>query len=226
MKTKKLVEVLKKGSFNVPLYLYSLKDKFDIDTDEFIFLMYLMSLGDKCLFDVNKYANDLNIKPAIILTYIDDLTEKKYISVDVIKNDKNVMDEYVVLDLFYDKVSNLLVDDINNDSEKETKNIYDVIQEEFGRGITSIESEIIDAWIESGISEELILEAVKEAVLSGATNFRYIDKILFEWGKNGIKTKQDVEANRKNFKDKQSKKDKLELFEYKWFEDEDDEEYQ
>lgn len=226
MKTKKLVEVLKKGNFNVPLYLYGLKDKFEIDLEEFIFLIYLMSLGEKSLFDVNKYATDLNLKPVSILSYIDDLTEKKYISVDVIKNDKNVMEEYVVLDLFYDKISSLLVDDINNDSKEETKNIYDVIQEEFGRGITSIESEIIDAWIESGISEELILEAVKEAVLSGATNFRYIDKILFEWGKNGIKTKQDVENNRKNFKEKQTKKEKLDLGfvdDYAWFEDDPDE---
>ena len=222
MKTQKMVELFKKGNFVVPMYLFQERDKFDLDLECFIFLMYLYNLGEKTLFDVNKFSSDLNMKVPVVLSYIDELTEKKYISVDVIKNDKNVMEEYVILDLFYDKVGNMLIDDINN-SSNDNKSIYDVIQEEFGRPITSIESEIIDAWSESGISDELILEAVKEAVLSGAANFRYIDKILYEWGKKGIKTKLDVDANRKNFKENQSKKEKLELFDYDWIEDTEDE---
>ena len=172
MKMHNMVEVLKKGNMVIPLYLFQERDKFDLDTDCFIFLMYLYNLGEKTLFDVNKFSKDLNMKIQEVMMYIDTLTEKKYISVDVIKNDKNVMDEYVVLDLFYDKLGNILVDDINNSETSVSKSIYDVIQEEFGRPITSIESEIIDAWSESGISDELILEAVKEAVLSGAANFR------------------------------------------------------
>jgi len=216
-----MVEVLKKGNVVVPLYLFQERDKFDLDMECFISLLYLYNLGERVLFDVNKFSTDLNMKVQEVMMYIDTLTEKKYISVDVIKNDKGVMEEYVVLDLFYDKLGNILVDDINN-STKDTKTIYDVIQEEFGRPITSIESEIIDAWSESGISDELILEAVKEAVLSGAANFRYIDKILYEWGKKGIKTKLDVDNNRKNFKENQSKKEKLELFDYDWLEDTDE----
>ena len=222
MKMHNMVEVLKKGNMVIPLYLFQERDKFDLDTECFIFLMYLYNLGEKTLFDVNKFSKDLNMKVQEVMMYIDTLTEKKYISVDVIKNDKNVMDEYVVLDLFYDKLGNILVDDINNSDTSVSKSIYDVIQEEFGRPITSIESEIIDAWSESGISDELILEAVKEAVLSGAANFRYIDKILYEWGKKGIKTKLDVDNNRKNFKENQSKKEKLDLFDYDWLEDTDE----
>ncbi len=220
MKTSKLVEMLKKGSFVVPIYLFQLRDKFKLDDLEFIFLIYLTNLGESILFDVNRFSSDLNISVPQVLSYIDDLVDKKYISVDVRKNDKNVMEEYVILDLFYDKLASILVDDINNDEkQEEKKSIYDIIQEEFGKPISPIESEILDAWIESGITEELILEAVKEAVLNGVANFRYIDKILYEWGKKGIKTKLDVEANRKNFKENQNKKEKLELFDYDWLDD-------
>ena len=223
MKMKNMVEVLKKGNIVIPLYLFQERDKFDIDSDCFIFLMYLSNLGDKILFDVNKFSNDLNMKIPEVMAYIDCLTEKKYITVDVIKNDKNIMEEYVILDLFYDKLANNLVDDINNTLDKDTKkSIYDIIQEEFGKPISPIESEILDAWLESGITEELILEAVREAVLNGVTNFRYVDKILYEWGKKGIKTKSDVDSNRKNFKEAQSKKEKLELFDYDWLEDADE----
>ena len=224
MKTSKLVEMLKKGNFIVPLYLFQIRDKFKLDIEEFIFLIYLTNLGDKVLFDVNKFSKDLNISVQDALVYIDDLTEKKYITVDAIKNDRNIVEEYVILDLFYDKLTNIMIDNINNEKVEEEKNsnVFEAIEKEFARPITPVEYQIIEAWLESGTSEELILEALKEAVYSGVTSLRYIDKILFEWEKKGIKTREDVDKNRKNFKQNQDKKEKLELFDYDWFEDGED----
>lgn len=222
MKSSKLVEILKKGNFVVPFYLFQLKDKFNISFDSFIFLIYLSNLGTNIIFDPNRFTTDLGLSMELILSYIDELSEKKYISIDVIKNDKGVMEEYVILDLFYEKVTNLIIDDINQAKIEEEKNsnIYEAIEKEFARPLTSIEYEIISAWLEDGTSEELILEALKEAVYSGVCNLRYIDKILYEWGKKGIKTAKDVEKNRINFREKQEKKEKLELFDYDWFDDE------
>ena len=222
MKSSKLVEILKKGNFVVPFYLFQLKDKFNISFDSFIFLIYLSNLGTNIIFDPNRFTTDLGLSMELILSYIDELSEKKYISIDVIKNDKGGMEEYVILDLFYEKVTNLMIDDINKAKIEEEKNsnIYEAIEKEFARPLTSIEYEIISAWLEDGTSEELILESLKEAVYSGVCNLRYIDKILYEWGKKGIKTAKDVEKNRINFKEKQEKKEKLELFDYDWFDDE------
>ena len=222
MKSSKLVEILKKGNFVVPFYMFQLKDKFNISFDSFIFLIYLSNLGTNIIFDPNRFTTDLGLSMELILSYIDELSEKKYISIDVIKNDKGVMEEYVILDLFYEKVTNLMIDDINQAKIEEEKNsnIYEAIEKEFARPLTSIEYEIISAWLEDGTSEELILEALKEAVYSGVCNLRYIDKILYEWGKKGKKTAKDVEKNRINFREKQEKKEKLELFDYDWFDDE------
>ena len=225
MKTSRLVEMLKKGNFVVPLYLFQLRDKFSLKMEEFIFLVYLSNLGDKVLFDINKFSSDLNFSVQEILSYVEVLTEKKYITVDVIKNEKNIMEEYVVLDLFYDKLTNLMIDNINQEKVEEEKNsnIFEIIEKEFARPLTPVEYEIIHAWLESGTSEELIKEALKEAVYSGVANLRYIDKIIYEWSKKGIKNRVDVENNRKNFKENQEKKEKLELFDYDWFEDGEDE---
>jgi len=226
MKTSKLVELLKKGNFVVPLSLFQLKDKFDISFEEFIFLIYLTNLGSQFTFDPNRLANDLNLTLEEVLCYIDELSEKHYISLEVIKNDKNVMEEYIVLDLFYEKLTNMLIADINQEKQEEEKNsnVFEMIEKEFARPLTSIEYEIISAWLEDGTTEEIIIEALKEAVYSGVCNLRYIDKIIYEWGKKGIKTAQDVVDNRLKFKEKQEKKEKLELFEYDWFEDGEDEE--
>lgn len=225
MKTSKLVEILKKGNFVVPLYIFELRDKFKLELEEFIFLIYLTNLGDNILFDINKFSSELNIEIPVIMSYIDDLSKKKYISVDVLKNDKNVMEEYVNLNLFYDKVTNIIIDNINNDNinEEENSNVFEAIEKEFARPLTPVEYEIINAWLQSGTSEEIVLEALKEAVYSGVATLRYIDKIIYEWNKNGIKTKEDVENNRKNFKQRQEKKEKLELVDYDWIDDEDSE---
>ena len=105
MKSSKLVELLKKGNFVVPLSLFQLKDKFELELSEFIFLIYLTNLGSKFAFDPNRFSDDLNFSLEEVLSMIDKLTEKHYISIEVIKNDKNVMEEYVVLDLFYEKLT-------------------------------------------------------------------------------------------------------------------------
>lgn len=219
MKTSNLVEILKKGNFVVPMYIFSLRDKLNLKFEELIFLIYLSNKGDKVLFDVNFFSKELNMDVKEILFYIDSLTDKKYISLEVLKNDKNVMEEYINLDMFYDKLTNYMIEDINITKEEENTNVFEAIEKEFARPLTPVEYEIIHAWIEAGTSEELILEALKEAVFSGVFNLRYIDKIIYEWNKKGVKSKNDIESNRKNFKEKQEKKEKLELFDYDWFED-------
>ena len=226
MKSSKLVDILKKGNFVVPLYLFQIRSKFNVSFDVFMFLVYLTNLGTKTLFDPNRFSNDLGFSSQEILSMIDELSEKNFLTIEVIKNEKNVMEEYIVLDMFYEKLTNIFIDDINSARVEEEKNsnIFETIEKEFARTLSPMEYEIISAWLEDGTSEELILEALKEAVFSGVTHLNYIDKILYEWGKKGIKTKEDVEKNRLKFKEKQEKKEKLELFEYDWFEDGEEEE--
>ncbi len=222
MKSSKLLEIIKKGSFVVPYYLFQLRSELSATLEEFIFLVYLMNLGNKIVFDTEKMANDLNISIEEIMNMIDSLSQKKYLSVEVIKNDKGIMEEYVVLDLFYDKISMILMEEMNQVNETDKTNIYEKIEKEFGRPITAIEYEIIKSWLENGTSEELISEALKEAVYNGVTNLRYIDKILYEWTKKGIETKEDVEKNRVQHREEKKESSKLELFDYDWFDDDEE----
>jgi DNA replication protein len=115
----------------------------------------------------------------------------------------------------YDKLSYLLID---HEEEKST-NIYDVFESEFGRTISPMEYQIIGAWLDSGTSEETILLALKEATYNGVSNLRYIDKILSEWAKKGIKTANDVEKSRVNFK-KKKEATSNDILNYDWLNDE------
>jgi DNA replication protein len=74
-------------------------------------------------------------------------------------------------------------------ADEEEDNLFTVFEGEFGRPLSPIEAENISIWLdEDGCSKELILEALKEAVLNGKLSIRYIDRILFEWQKRNIKT--------------------------------------
>ena len=219
MKNSVLVDIFKSGNIVIPLFFIKKKKDFNLDMDEFVFLMYLYNLGDKCLFNPNKYADDLNIELASCMNYIGSLTDKGFINVEVIKNDKGLMEEVVVLEQFYNK---LAISEISNDVSKDANsNIYELIEQEFGRTLSPIEYEIIKAWLENNISEELIKEAVKEATFNGVSNLRYIDKILYEWGKLGLNSAKDVEDIRKKRNAKTDNKDiDIDIVDWNWFDDE------
>ena len=111
-----------------------------------------------------------------------------------------------------------MVSDITINIKKQaTTNIYTIFEKEFGRPLSPVEYEIIKAWITSGISEELIKGALKEAVFNNVRNLRYIDKILSEWEKKGFKSVDEVDSY---LKKKESNNPKQELFDYNWLEDE------
>ena len=216
MKKNIINDLVKSKKIVIPLYIYRLLPRLKIDLDAFVFLMYLSSIGEKIIFNPQKIADDLGIKVSEVLSYIDILTNNKLVSFEIIKNDKNISEEYLSLSYFYEKVSSLIVD--NEDKEDDAGvQIFSEIEKEFGRVLSPIEYEIIKAWQESNISDDLIRAALKEAVFSGVNNLRYIDKILYEWQKKGIKTVEDVD----NLKKKHNNSDeKVEVFEYNWLEDE------
>jgi DNA replication protein len=85
------------------------------------------------------------------------------------------------------------------------KNLFGVFESEFGRPLTAIEYEQIIQWLDKdGYEERIILEALRESVLSGKYNFKYIDRILFEWSKQNIKTVQQLNTHREEYKQKKS----------------------
>ena len=187
--------------------------------------MYFYNLGDSYLFNPSKFCEELNISLVELMSLVDSLTDKGFIKVEVKKNDKGIVEEVLLLDGFYSKVSLLMREDINKKQEDNinNSNIYETIEKEFGRTLSPIEAEIISAWLDNNTSEELIKEALKEAVFNGVSSLRYIDKILYEWGKKGIRTIKDVENNREKRNENKSKNDDnnidFDTLEWNWFDE-------
>ena len=220
MKSSKIIEVFKDGSLTIPMYILKNYKKLNLELNEFIFLMYLYNKNDCIIFDPNRFSKELNIDLTNIMEYVSNLNDKNYLKVDVKKNEKGLMEEVILLDSFYSKLSLLFAEEVNKvDNSKSS--IFETIEKEFGRTLSPMEYEIIKAWLDSNITEELINEALKEATFNGVSNLRYIDKILFEWGKKGIKNKEDVLKNKQRRNNIEKKKEiDLDIMDWDWFDDE------
>ncbi len=222
MNLKKFMDIFKMGNFVVPLYLYQLRQHFSLPLEEFMFLIYLSNFEEQIPFDSLKFTKQLHLSLQDMMVYIDHLTEEGFLEMSVSKNEKGIMEEYICLKPFYEKIEQCLMEDITDTEEvlnQEKKTIYDKVSEGFARPISSIEREIISSWVENGFQEELILAALKETVFNGVSNLRYMDKILYEWNKKGYKRAEDVLLSKQKYQEKQRKKEKLELFDYDWFDD-------
>lgn len=190
----------------VPNYLVKYYKKFNLECVEFLMLIYFLNNKDKLIFDNKKIAKDLYLEENEVLEHINCLIEKNYISIEMSKKN-GVIEEYISLDLFYEKINSYLIE---NDKKNISSDIYSKFEKEFGRTLSPVEYETISKWIENNFEIELIEAALKEAILSGVSSIRYIDKILFEWSKKGYKTSSDIVNKTKKDEDIE------EMYDYDW----------
>jgi len=203
----KVIKCLK-NNYIIPSILITSYNKLNLTEKEVIFLIHLINKND-LEFNPILLAQELNIDMTEVLKIIGELNNKDILKIDhAIEN--NIHKEVINLDLIYNKLGFLLV---NDKEEEKENNLYDLFEKEFGRTLSPMEYEIINAWVDN-YDKNIIIEALKEAVYNNVSNLRYIDKILSEWSKKGIKTVEDIEKDKKEFIN--NKKNKKELFEYDW----------
>jgi DNA replication protein len=211
MNMDKLINVMKMKSIQIPLYLLNSYKTLKLDEKELLVIAILMN--NDSVIDYDKIASYLNISKEDVLLIISSIEEKGLLEIKVVKNNDGIMEEHISLDNFYSK---LALNIIGEEEVKETS-IYDTFEREFGRTLSSIEYEIISGWLESNYKEEVIIEALKEAVYNGANSLRYIDRILYEWNKKGIKSVNEVHKEKEKFN--KSKNEKVEIPDYNWLDD-------
>lgn len=111
----------------------------------------------------------------------------------------NTNNKYNNINIINTKKQN--IDYINNNSSSSIEKcdtIYDFLEQNFGRTLNSIEIEMIREWNDN----ELTRYAIKQAVLNGKYNVKYINTILVNYRNNSITTVQQAQEEEKMFKSK------------------------
>ncbi|MEW9674740.1 DnaD domain-containing protein [Lentibacillus sp. L22] len=128
------------------------------------------------------------------------LIQKGFLSIEQTKDEQGIWSEIYSLDPLWEKIFSTT----KSEKEPEEGTIFILFEQEFGRPLSPFEIETVNVWLdEDRLSISLIKAALREAVLMGKLNFKYIDRILREWKKKGIHTVEQAREATQSFHDKQ-----------------------
>jgi len=164
----------------------------DLSLDEFLLILYFINISD--VVNTNDIKEKLGFDEEKAVNTFGSLLDKKYIEMNVI-NKNGEIKEKISLEPLYDRLA------LNKKVENNDTDIYALFERELGRTLSSFEYEMINKWMEDGISDDIIKGALKEAILNDVRNFKYIDKIVYEWNKKGIKNKVREEKEQEEMYD-------------------------
>ena len=214
----KVIDILKEKPIVIPKILFTNYKKLNITEEELIILIYILNLGEKIVYNPEIFVHDLNLDKYKVMQLLNNLFEKNIINIKVEKNEKGLSEEYIYVDVLYNKLFNLILEE-----KKEIKTIdtdlFTLFETELGRTLSPMECEIIKEWISSDYTEELIKEALKESIYNNVRNLKYIDRILYTWKSKGITTKEDIIKDKKNYR--KPVKAMTDVFDYNWLEEDD-----
>ena len=218
MSNNLLEGLIKDKDYTFKKQLFKIVKEYNLSLNELLLLIYFLN-QDVPILDIENIEKVVFISNKEILESFTNLTSKGLIAIKMIKSKDGKVNEQIDLANVY----RAIISDINGELKSKSKeSIFVIFEKEFGRTLSPMEYEVINEWVKSGMNEELIIEALKEATYNGVSNLRYIDKILYEWGKKGFKNKEDITTHltKRSTSNKEPKEESKILFEYNWLEDE------
>ncbi|NIK12277.1 DnaD domain-containing protein [Alkalibacillus almallahensis] len=137
----------------------------------------------------DQIAQRMTINANEVANVLKKLRNQSLLNIEHVKDEDGQEQEWYSLSPLF---SNLYEQGEPSSREEEGK-LFQLFEQEFSRTLSPIEIDTISHWLDDDqFKPALIKAALREAVLMGKLNFRYIDRILNEWKKKGIKSAQDA----------------------------------
>ncbi|BBW95860.1 DnaD domain-containing protein [Geobacillus sp. FSL W8-0032] len=207
MEKKKVAEWLAQGSIAVSKLLLDRYKQLGLDERELVLLLHMQSFFEAGVSFPTpaELAEKMTISAAECMEMVRRLLQKGMIAIEEQTDERGIRSEKYTLEPLWEQlVHHLYTDAVRSgqaEEEKAEESLYTVFEQEFGRPLSPFECETLAMWIDQDGHEPAIIKAaLREAVLSGKLNFRYIDRILFEWKKNGIRTIEQAQDYGKKFR--------------------------
>ncbi|RLL48233.1 DnaD domain protein [Oceanobacillus piezotolerans] len=180
-------------------------------------------------FQENKYfptpqevADRMTITEKECANILRKLIQKGYLAMKQQENEQQQLSEIYSLNPLLEKL--YTETPVKEEEQTADGTIFILFEQEFGRPLSPFEIETINIWLdEDKIAPSLIKAGLREAVLMGKLNFKYIDRILREWKKKGIHSVEQARNASKPFHQNQDKrgespKKRDTSFYYNWLE--------
>lgn len=215
---RRLVALLEQGTVPVPAALLKYYRQLGLSETETMVLLHLLcfrTTEQKTFPTMEELQNRMSVSGQETVSCIERLIARRFLTIDeYVDGQTGIRSEAYNLRPLYEKLSLLIVQELEaneevaaaiaeNGEERADAELFRVFEQEFGRPLSPMECETISAWLDQDrYSHELILAALKEAVFAGKVNFRYIDRILFEWSRNRVRTVEQAREYTRHFRGK------------------------
>lgn len=210
-----IVKLYQKQNFVIGEDILKAIKKNNLTLDEALLIIYFCGNNNHPVLDIDEISNKFGMEELSIMQAFASITNKNLIQIKMEKNKEGKVEELIDLTHLYESIAY----DMNEVAKKESNDsIFNAFENEFARPLSSVEFELINNWLDKGISEELIRLALKEAIFNGSFTLRYIDAILNEWVKKGFKTGKEVDLYLKKRKAPRIRSEE-DFFDYNWLED-------
>ena len=212
MKTN-LLAWIQEGNITVPTLLFSEYRNLNLNEYELVLLLNILTFLEKG--HEFPTPDELSARMTITISECNEmlrrLIQRGFIQItDEYTTDGIRYEKYSVEPLWERLIEQFLKNNQNNkeiDKKADETDLYSCFEKEFGRPLSPFECESLAMWMDDDHHDPIIIKAaLREAVMSGKLNFRYIDRILFEWKKNGIKTIEQAKNHGQKFRQKQTHK--------------------
>ncbi|ULT55451.1 DnaD domain-containing protein [Neobacillus drentensis] len=208
-----IVAWMQQGNITIPTLLFSEYRNLNLNETELVLLLNIITFIEKG----NEFPTpeELSGLMTVSIAECNDmlrrLIQRGFIEIiDQYSNEGIRFEKYSVKPLWEKLVDQFLLNNqVTRQAEQKTEetDVYTCFEKEFGRPLSPFECESLGMWMDDDHHDPIIIKAaLREAVMSGKLNFRYIDRILFEWKKNGIKTIEQAKNHGRKFRQKQTEK--------------------
>ncbi|OIJ15810.1 DNA replication protein DnaD [Anaerobacillus arseniciselenatis] len=207
-----MINWINEGNVSIPFRLISEYRKIGLSESEVMLLIQIHSFIERGnLFPPPQLlASRMTQCEKECLQMLQSLMKRGFIELQERSDENNIYYEVFTLTPLWDKLIVMSCEEKQQEivvsKQDEERSLYQLFEGEFGRPLSPMEFELITMWLDQEhYSPSLIKAALMEAVVSGKRNLRYIDRILIEWNKNGVKTVQQAKEYGEKFRQHQYK---------------------
>ncbi|AHF06908.1 DnaD domain-containing protein [Desulfitobacterium metallireducens] len=212
------------NTVSVPKYFLSHYSKLGLSNEEAMLIIHIFGEADTSkVLNPEDIAQRMNLELAHVERILANLTKQSFLDIERRwdSTDKVWYNGYNFVGLIDELAECWAIEQVKQFEEEQKQanqgqsysdpsleHLMRAFEQELARPLTEIECNFIRDWRATQFTEEMILEALKRGVSAGIRNFRYIDSILREWEKKGLRTRAEVEADDVYFQTRQESKGK------------------
>ncbi|ATO28539.1 DNA replication protein DnaD [Bacillus atrophaeus] len=207
MKKQQFIDMQELGTSSIPNLLLTNYQQLGLNETELVLLLKIkMHLEKGSFFPTpSELQAGMSISVEECTNRLRMFIQKGFLFIEECEDANGIKYEKYSLQPLWGKLYEFIQLAQNQTQERKTdgdqKSLYSIFEEEFARPLSPLECETLAIWQDQDQHDAVMIKhALKEAVLSGKLSFRYIDRILFEWKKNGLKTVEQAKAHSQKFR--------------------------